>query len=1460
MNIKRAIGWTVGGLAAAVLILTALYAILQTPSAKKVICSTLSGLLSSKPHAEVQIEGLQGRIPSDVRIERISLGDEQGPWCVFHDIHLEWSPLDLLWGRVRIEALEAARVEIFRKPSKSETKEEQKALDPFSVMDDLSLVTVERFNIAEIHLHQAVLNEEGVFKVEGEFPGARAKTGTVGSLQVRRIDPGSDTLLKWTVEGTDRPRVFNTSLTFEESPGGWVSTLLGLEKNESLSLMLRGSGGPDVWNGDLRASFGKFGSIESEVNASLEPVFSVSTEGSTIPGQSIIPSDLKVLIGPEIRFSAEARLEPDRAELIHRAQFDIDAGRLSLDGEFQYRTHELHTNASLSVDDLNVIQPLLQVPISGSLTARTRVEGFLSASVADISVRATDVKIGDAGIHDFETDFRLRSLIPSDRAGRGIRIVGKGLAEGLTGSLESPLLLDSVEWQWGADVRSGREVLLDFLSIKSRNHSVQLAGTIDPSEPSGSIVGVGRVENLETLSGWLGIETRGSGVLQVQATGSARTRSATAQVRGTMHLPEGISTVPASVLGSDVALSAQIRVDRGEEIAFPQVDLDGATFRFQGDGKLDIPEKTVTGMWRLSIPSLRPFSVMTGKPVSGSIEAKGWIEGPATNPVCMAGVDGKSITWMGREIPQVLSRVLVLDAPTAPVGAVRLTVEKDGTLIQGATDFSFRNRTLEFSSMVLEAPGTHLGGELTLDIEQSSGRGNLDATSDDLSALAPLLGEAIGGSAAVSARFAWEKAHQEVSGHIEGSDLKTPFFKVGSGRMDVRIENPLHAPKGKLDLKLSGFERPGLKLDAVSLDARDSKDGFRFDMNANGNAYLPFEVKAAGSVNFEEQGAVWHVGQVSGTCLNTPFSLLTPIVLRQQKGGFTLDEFLFDVGGGSLSVKSTFDPQQVLFRADLKRIPLRGIALAQESELDATASGLLEIRGPVREPIADIQLRLDQCRIQNRFLNPNPPFDVAINAGYKDRLVKADAGVSGLSEKPTELSIQAPVGFSLSPFDLSFFEQEPIQGHLYAETTFDRLLTLIPIGDRSLSGQLTADLDLGGSLSSPQLNGTLRCDHGSLEEFKTGTILKDLEVEIEAKGRRLEIRKAGATDGEAGVIAADGWMELDHDGNYPAEIKLTLSDAVLVRRDDVTGAADGKIELLKTDRTLTVRGKLDVNRLEVNIPDRFVPETAKLEIVDVTEGGREALSGEPDPKQAQATTGSPVALSMDIEAGERAFIRGWGLDSEWKGRLSIRGTTDSPIIQGALSVIRGRYDLLDKRFDLTSGEVRFSGASPPSPRIELEAESKITDGTAYVRISGSLSSPTITFRSDPPLPEDEIVARLLFGRGITQITPLQALRLAQALRSLSGGDNRKLDLLSRTRNFLGLDQLDLRGGEGSVGDAAVGVGKYLTEDIYVDLEKGLAEATGKVTVTMELTPNITLESEAGAEAGAGIGINWKLDY
>jgi autotransporter translocation and assembly factor TamB len=217
-------------------------------------------------------------------------------------------------------------------------------------------------------------------------------------------------------------------------------------------------------------------------------------------------------------------------------------------------------------------------------------------------------------------------------------------------------------------------------------------------------------------------------------------------------------------------------------------------------------------------------------------------------------------------------------------------------------------------------------------------------------------------------------------------------------------------------------------------------------------------------------------------------------------------------------------------------------------------------------------------------------------------------------------------------------------------------------------------------------------------------------------------------------------------------------------------------------------------------------------------------------------------------------VRGRGLETELRGKLAITGTATTPEIRGRLRTVRGTFRLLDRDLQLTEGNLFFRG--PPLPSLRMVAETTTRDLTAGVRIEGPVTRPDITLTSDPPRPQDEILAYLLFGRELRSITPLQGLQLAQALNSLRGGGE-GLNLLGKTRNLLGVDRLNF--GQGEDGGVAVGAGKYISDRVYLGVEGGAGEDAGKVKAEIELNPRFTLESETGARS-SGVRLNWKKDY
>src|SRR6202030_4639722 len=129
-------------------------------------------------------------------------------------------------------------------------------------------------------------------------------------------------------------------------------------------------------------------------------------------------------------------------------------------------------------------------------------------------------------------------------------------------------------------------------------------------------------------------------------------------------------------------------------------------------------------------------------------------------------------------------------------------------------------------------------------------------------------------------------------------------------------------------------------------------------------------------------------------------------------------------------------------------------------------------------------------------------------------------------------------------------------------------------------------------------------------------------------------------------------------------------------------------------------------------------------------------------------------------------VQGRGLDAEMGGELKISGTTSAPIVTGGFDLIRGSFSFALTRLNFTSGRVSFNGAglrNKIDPTLDFTAQTTVADATATLKITGFADAPQFELSSSPPLPQDEILARLLFGESASQLSALQVAQIGAAL-------------------------------------------------------------------------------------------------
>ena len=239
--------------------------------------------------------------------------------------------------------------------------------------------------------------------------------------------------------------------------------------------------------------------------------------------------------------------------------------------------------------------------------------------------------------------------------------------------------------------------------------------------------------------------------------------------------------------------------------------------------------------------------------------------------------------------------------------------------------------------------------------------------------------------------------------------------------------------------------------------------------------------------------------------------------------------------------------------------------------------------------------------------------------------------------------------------------------------------------------------------------------------------------------------------------------------------------------------------------------------------------------------------------ETAAGPGISFPLDLTIRAPNQIFVRGRGLDAELGGQVRLGGTTANVTASGFFELIRGRLDILGRRIELTRGLIDLRGAL--DPYIEFVAETRSDDILVRVILEGLASNPSVRFESEPDLPQEEAVARLLFRRGLDSISPLQAAELVAAAATLSG--QRSGGLTGGLRAALGLSDLDIA--EGEDGATELRIGAYLSENIYSQVTAD-SEGRQEINLNLDLTPSITIKGRADTAGDTGIGIFFEKDY
>ena len=433
----------------------------------------------------------------------------------------------------------------------------------------------------------------------------------------------------------------------------------------------------------------------------------------------------------------------------------------------------------------------------------------------------------------------------------------------------------------------------------------------------------------------------------------------------------------------------------------------------------------------------------------------------------------------------------------------------------------------------------------------------------------------------------------------------------------------------------------------------------------------------------------------------------------------------------------------------------------------------------------------------------------------------------------------------------------PLSGGFRYNGPASTLFSLAALPDQDLRGPIGVAADFSGRVQAPVLTGVVRANNLVYENNSYGTRLTNMRVRGAFANDRLEVTELTARAGD-GTISGQGFVSLSSAKGYPLQLALDLDNATLARGHDLAASATGEIQLVNNATSPpTIRGRIRLPETRYRIVQEGSTKVATLTGVRRRPAlGRKKITGEADP-----ISGVPSnwRLDIDLSADNQIYVTGMGLDSEWSADIRVRGTTGAPVLTGGIDLIRGTLDFAGRSFELQSGRLRFDGNSMTNPTLRLVASGEADDVNITVNIAGSAENPEIAFSPTPSLPQDEIMARILFGNSIGELSPIQAVQLASSLNGLRGGGG-GLNPLGVLQSSVGIDRLRILGADKDTGrSTSIAAGQYISNDVYVEI---VTDARGYTATQLEisLTPALSVLSSVSSFGGSNVNVRYRKDY
>ncbi|HVZ07080.1 translocation/assembly module TamB domain-containing protein [Rhodopila sp.] len=939
------------------------------------------------------------------------------------------------------------------------------------------------------------------------------------------------------------------------------------------------------------------------------------------------------------------------------------------------------------------------------------------------------------------------------------------------------------------------------------------------------------VGDLAPLAAVGAVDLRGSADLTAQA--ALKGDTTTLALQGKIGITGGLAPVPPLVgPAATIDMAASLR---GQDVTLSHLAVNGKTLRITASGSL--ASQALDADWTLALTDLA--AVQPG--VSGKVEAKGHAGGKLTDLAATADIVA-DVAARGYSSGRVTTHVEASGLPEAP----KASVTAQGTLLDAPLSLAVTgdrtgDGTVHATIDHVTWKSLKAGGALTLPTGAMLPLGNLRLTMTRLADLSPLVGRPLNGDATATLDSDERAARANVT--VRGLGVAGA---ANAGRIVLAgtVTDPLKNPAIDATMTADGVSATSVQGTTARVTVKGTLDALAVGVTANATAAgAPTRLTTAATVNADARTVL--LRSLEASWKQQTLRLLGPATIAF-KDGVSVDRLRLGFRQAVLTLAGSAGTRLDL-TATLRDLPADiGTIIDPSYAADGVINAEARLTGTPARPEGSVKLTADRVRQRRGPGQALPPASLNLNATLLGTSVRLDgrltAGSSNLTASGT-----APMAAS-GPLDL----------RTEGRVDLRMLDPLLMAEGRRARGTIALNATVAGTAVAPRINGTVTLTGGAFTDYRLNARVTDLNATIQANGDTITLSQFAGRAGE-GTLGGSGTISLA--GAMPVDLHFTASNARPIAGDLLSAVLNADVTVRGDVKArLEAGGTVTIMRADIRIPETLPASVAVLPVRD---------PNAPPPPPPPPPSDSVIALNITVNAPEQVFIRGRGLNAELGGHIHVGGTAANPQPSGALTLRRGTLSIIGTTLTFTEGQIDYNGGDLTNPALKFVAQSVTSTLVATLTITGDVQHLKIALSSVPDMPQDEILAQMLFNTDSSKLSPLQLAQIAAALAQLSGATSGIGDPLDAIRSSLGLDRLTV--GSDSSGKPTLEAGRYISRRVYVGARQSASGGGSQATLQVDLTRGLKLEATAGSgqttatgatssSDAATVGLRYQFEY